>query len=100
VQGVYNCTALSQSGLSKIFIVSISFIIVQLVYCILFLQLSEDAARKENELNELEDEIERLRNRLQQPSEKYQDEVNKLSALAKLLERLEYRSLRNCPNCS
>jgi nitrate reductase assembly molybdenum cofactor insertion protein NarJ len=73
---------------------------VKLVYCILFLQLSEDAARKENELNELEDEIERLRNRLQQPSEKYQDEVNTLSALAKLLERLEYRSLRNCPNCS
>ena len=44
---------------------------------------SEDAAKKENELNELEDDIERLRNRLQQPSEKHQDEVDHVRDLAK-----------------
>ena len=42
------------------------------------LQLSEEAAKKENELNELEEDMERLRNRLQQPSENYQDEVTNL----------------------
>ena len=54
-----------------------------------FLQLSEDAARKENELNELEEEIERLRNRLQQPTENYRDEVTINYRHHKISQRLE-----------
>ena len=61
-------------------------LIVHVIYSMLFLQLSEDAARKENELNELEEEIERLRNRLQQPTENYRDEVTKLSAITKFFK--------------
>ena len=49
-------------------------------------QLSEEAAKKEDELNELEDDMERLRNRLQEPSEKNQDEVTNLSIVTKLLK--------------
>ena len=49
-------------------------------------QLSEEAAKKEDELNELEDDMERLRNRLQQPSEKNQDEVTNLSVVTKLFK--------------
>lgn len=46
------------------------------------MQLTQDAAKKKNEREELEDEIDRLRDRLQSPSENYQHEVNKCITLS------------------